>query len=209
MDAWFLPLALALLSPPALAEGGGGVEISGTYMPQFNRRQGAPDAPGWLGCLGGLGYGVSQGGLRIGGDARWCRSNTNVRQYSGGMQLGWWRGNGRHHVSVYGGVGGGFLRDRSGEQDYRALFAYVRPTATWGRSFGGTALEVSVYADVPVNLAQWVGSGQPRGFVTPHAGLSLGLVWGTFAKRHEVVPPPAAPAPVMPPPERPLAIPAN
>ncbi|MCB9663879.1 MAG: hypothetical protein H6732_07185 [Alphaproteobacteria bacterium] len=177
-------LPLLLLAPlSAQAAGGGGVTIDGVYMPRYGDRDSPHDAPGFYGCLGGVGYAVFGKGFRIGGDGAFCRNRPNTVQTTyGGLQLGVWKSRGALFWSFTTGVGGGVFQDAStaGQDPYRTAFGYLKPTLSMGVALGPTAAELGLYGMVPVNFVQDIGNGVPRGFSTPSVGVQVSFLFGWF-----------------------------
>jgi hypothetical protein len=215
--------ALLTLSPTAALAGGGGggISLGGGYWPSL---RGGP-SPGPLGCIGATGFGFSDAGLRVGGEGVACRGNLSSLTY-GGAQVGFHRANEWMSWSVHSGVGLGTLSDRGASTgDYRSIFVYLKPTATFGFAWGASGIELGVYALMPLNLVQWVSDGESRGLMNVQPGLQASFLFGRLRQpRYEYTLPattddrPAAiPGPSEPPPpppdqpveEYPLAIPAD
>lgn len=180
----------ALLLAPSLAwaEGGGGVTLDLQYLPRYGEPWLPHDAPGVVGCIGGVGYGVSKKGFRIGGEGVWCKGRREgVDQVYGGMQLGRWWGSGHIYWSGYVGVGGGMLTDGTvhPEDPYRSMFLYLKPTMAVGFAFRVVALEIGFYGFAPLNVAQWVGPYDGRGLVTPQIGLGTTLLFGDLHRERK------------------------
>lgn len=201
-------LALAI---PALASaaGGGGVTLGGTFIPQYGSTTYDPAAPGWVGCIGGIGYGAFKNGFRLGGEGAYCADDDKLVQASyGGAQLGYWKGSRWLFWSAYASLGGGVFNDETtapNVSDYRSIYLYAKPTIAAGVALGPTALELGVFAMVPVNIVQDVGNGDSRGIVTPTVGVQASFLFGWFKEKkrkptYDVAPPP-------PPPAEPLYVP--
>lgn len=216
----FLALTLAA-STPAFAGGGGGITFDGAYLPRYGDRDAPYEAPGRVGCIGFTGHGFDhKTGFRVGGEGHLCRNSRGIRVTEGGAQFGYRRGKTFWWTTTVG-IGAGTLKDHTGESRYRSLYAYLKPQAAIGVHLGGFAVEVGPYVTLPLNVVQWVGSGPPRGFVTPHGGLMASFMIGKWKRPAPPPPPPVQqarppqPAPIMPtapqppPPadDRPLAIP--
>lgn len=179
--------ALALLLAPsvALAEGGGGITAQLEYLPRWGRPVLEHEAPGWVGCIGGMGYGVSRKNMRIGGEASFCRGQRDgVSQAYGGVQLGWWHGRDAFYLTGYATIGAGTMGDATvpDQVEYRSIFAFVKPTFSVGVALGPTALEFGLYGLVPFNLVQFTGDVAGRGFVTPQVGVQLSLLFGDLRR---------------------------
>lgn len=179
--------ALALLLAPsvALAEGGGGVTFNLEYLPRWGRPVLEHEAPGWVGCIGGMGYGVSRRDFRIGGEGTFCRGQRDgVSQAYGGVQLGWWRGRDAFYLTGYGTVGFGVLTDATvpDQSAYTAIHLFVKPTFAVGVALGPTALEFGLYSLLPINLVQFTGDVDGRGVVTPQVGVQISLLFGDFRR---------------------------
>lgn len=225
--AWWIA---ALLLGPATAlagGGGGGVMLNGSLYPLWEDSADY-DAPGGLACVGGVGFGFADSGLRIGGEGMGCRGRAGVGMVLGGAQVGFEHGRGAVWWSVHSGVGMGSLVDRTQVSgDYQSLFAYVRPEFTVGIDLPISAIEVGIHALTPINVVQWVGEeGEGRGVVHPTIGAQVSFLFGNFdhgprwtPPQQLAVPGPSEPhgpppdvhtAPAEPPPEEPpLAIPAD
>lgn len=216
---------MVLLGAPAWAGGGGGgVMLNGTLYPLIEDSDDY-DSPGGLGCVGGVGFGFTDGGLRIGGEGMGCRGRAGVGMALAGVQVGFEHGRGPFWWSVHAGVGGGSLVDRTQVSgDYQSGFAYVRPEFTVGFDLPISAIEVGIHALTPINVVQWVGEdGQSRGIVHPTIGAQVSFLFGSFdhgprwmppsppaiAEPDQPQAPPDAPPQEPPPEEGPLAIPAD
>ena len=213
MRAVVCTAAWALAGLAYAGGGGGGVILEGgTWV-----SAGEASVPAYgLGCLGGVGHGWTDGGLRIGGEMIGCRGRSSVGMVRGGIDLGWRRGTGGVWWSSGAVVGLGGVRDRRGlTDDYASVFAYLKPQVTAGWTWGGSGMEIGAHVLVPVQLAQWVGEGEPRGFVNVAPGLSVSFLFGRFQNWAAPASDPtvAVPADVPPPPGwqegQPLAIPAD
>jgi hypothetical protein len=210
--AWVWGLALGLASP-AWAGGGGGVTLEGAYYPRYGKFPGQYDAPGTLGCVGGMGFGTSQSGFRLGGEASFCRGREGVAMNRGGLQMGV-RTKGRAlYLTGYTGLGVGVLRDTTPTSGtYTAAFVYLRPTLALGIPSRIGSLEVGVSAMAPINVAQWVKAGESRGIVHATVGTHVSFLFGSFRDRRSRTAA-ASPAPATSPTPvddaRPLAIPGG
>ena len=184
--------ALTVLLAPslALAEGGGGVSFQLEYLPRWGRPVLQHEAPGWVGCIGGMGYGVSRRDFRIGGEASFCRGQRDgVSQAYGGAQLGWWRGRDAFYLTGYGTIGFGVLTDATvpDQSAYTAIHLFVKPTFAVGFALGPTALELGLYSLLPINLVQFTGDVDGRGVVTPQVGVQVSLLFGDFRREQRKV----------------------
>lgn len=177
-------LAASLLVPAvASAAGGGGITADLQYMPRYGAPSDPHDAPGAIGCLGGMGYGATRSGFRIGGEGSFCRGrDEGVSMAYGGLQLGHWRGSKFFYWSGYATIGAGTFGDGSegGSDPYRSIFLLAKPTLAMGFALGPTALEVGLYGMIPVNVVQWVGTNESRGVITPSVGVQMSLLFGNF-----------------------------
>lgn len=222
-----IPVALLALSlsGPALAEGGVGFTLGSTVLPRFGPEWANPEAPGPTFCFGMLAWGRG-GDFRIGGELSGCRGQPGVSHGQVGLHMGrmFDLGDSGLYLSPWGGFGVGGMTDRRYAPDagpYRSFFVYGKPGLSFGRAFRHVAVEVATFVNLPLNLAQWVGTGEPRGYVTPSFGVQLGLTFGSYRRRYTVEDRPlAVPGPSTPPPpppaepspsgdDRPLAIPAD
>jgi hypothetical protein len=192
MSARWLVLCGLLASANAFAGGGGGITATFDYLPRYG--SGDQAAPGALGCFGGVGFGARSDGLRIGGEAAFCRGRPGVALSYGGAQIGYHRAVGPVWWSAHSGIGFGSTRDRSSfTGNYSAIFAYLRPELSVGFTWGVTAMEFGVNVMAPLNLVQWVGQGEPRGFITPMPGAQVSFLLGDFRERVRSAPTPQAP----------------
>jgi hypothetical protein len=198
-------LTLLLASTLALAGdprdlGGGGVSLHETYVPRPGAFAGGNDVPGpgWMSCIGGMGFGVEDN-IRQGGDGYAC-AGERAAMFYGGIQSGWQATAEPFYVVAYASLGGGWI-GVSGEDDYAAAFLYVRPRAAIGLTFDIAALEVGPYLMLPFPLLQAVDETPVDGPGFPHTGLEVTLLFGDF-DRHR-------PAERAEPDERPLAIPGD
>ncbi len=222
MRASALAMILTALSTPAFAgpaagAGGVGVLIDATYAPRYGPRDADYRALGAFGCLGGTGHYATRQGLRLGASGAWCRGRQGVGMGYGDLFAGL-RSLDEDYVFADVGLGLGGAHDRSEDVPYRSIFAHARLQAGYAITLWNTAVEAAAVVTVPVQVAQWVYTGTPRGFVTPTFGVRVALLWGRFGSlRPEPAPPwtppppapPAAPEPPPSPAERPLAIPAG
>lgn len=204
-----LTTALLLTSAPAMADRGYGASLQSVYLPGHGDPELITTDPGWLSCLGGVGYHTNKRGMRIGGDGAYCTSDSPVRMLSAGMQLGYQVPVFGFYGAFYNTTGVGYLVDLTAGDRYRALSVYVRPTVAVGTEIFGVMGELGLFVHVPLNMVQWVQDSGPRGYVTPSVGLSASVMFGRATTRHRK----KERAVVMPehvevPPED-LAIPAN
>lgn len=179
----FLPAFLFLSAPAFAGYGGGGVTISGGYLPQTGglNFEGDRDPMGAYGCFGGGGYGVSRVGMRVGGETRGCGGNNELGSWGIGLQLGFQRAWRSIYAAGYSGVGIGWRGD---EDDFGrrwdSMNFYLRPTGAVGLMLGAVAIETGIYLELPINMVQWVEDGRARGYIQPHAGLQVSVLFGGF-----------------------------
>jgi hypothetical protein len=204
-----LAAAAALFPVTAEATGSGGAFGELQYLPKYGRPSDPHEAPGWLACAGAVGYGVNRDNLRIGAEAAWCRAldGGQVQMNYGGLQVGRWYRAGFLYVSFHGSLGFGSLVDKKvlayQDDPYVSVFFYGKPTFSLGLPLGFMGLETGVFANFPINLAQFVGStGQSRGLVNPTVGFQVSLTFGSFKdpkpKRSTLSRPSTAPVVTVP-----------
>jgi len=179
--------------------GAGGVTLStenlGGIGPAGVLHAGAPL------CLGGTGFEVD-GHRRIGGEGQYC-GNGRTQFTFGGAELGGQRNLLMGYGAATLGVGGGFIdvQDRDDGDRFRSGFAYARPELSAGIPVGIGAVELGLYAMIPVPLVQSLhGDMRPiASFAT--TGAEISFLFGDFRERRhpdaepvaEVEPPPPAP----------------
>ena len=207
MRSMFFATCLAV---PGLASAAGGGGVAGEVLsfPRYGPADEAYEAPGVLGCVGGVGF-RTRGVGRRGGELLVCRGRPGVSMVYGGLNGGVRGQTGAFTFAGYTNLGLGVFSDTSVREEsgvYRALFAYVKPVVSVGLALPKVQFDFGVYGMMPLNLAQWVGRSESRGLVTPTAGVQISVMIGNFKKDP---PPPPPVAPRVPParPDRPLALP--
>lgn len=218
-----------LLSSTAWAGGGFGFTLDSAGAPKMKPWSNEFDAPGSMICFGNVAWG-RLGSSRIGGETNMCLGRPGVTQGNVGLQAGSFYDLGDHglYLSPYLALGlGGQTDTTPSTGTYRSFFVYAKPVLAFGRTFKHVALETGLYAQVPINLIQWVADGHGHGLVTPTFGLQAEILFGRFRPRvvesdldesYEAplaIPGPESRPPMNPPvgqdprDERPLAIPAD
>jgi hypothetical protein len=137
----------------------------------------------------------------------------------GGVNVGYHNGLGVVSWGFGSGFGVGGLSDRSLDVGrYDALFLYAKPEVRVGFNLVVTGLELALHVLTPLNVAQWVPSGDGRGLVHPTIGFEARFLFGRLfvgpSRRDRddsaplAIPGPSTPPP-SPPPEGALALPAD
>lgn len=174
--------ALMTLAPAAYAQsyGGGGIVF----------QQGSLnwDVPGQrttnlVGCVGGIGYGVTDG-KRKGGEGHYC-SGPYANMAMGGVHFGWQSKQAGMWLMAYNTVGAGWVGVH-GEDEGRfdGVFAYTRPTLGGGGAIGSwAAIEGGAYLMLPVNLVGVVSSEMDAQVAFPHVGLQATVLFGDFTRK--------------------------
>lgn len=179
-------LLIATLTGPLAHAGGGagGALVDGLIWPRYGDPDGDHTAPGLIGCLGGLGYGVLDSGLRLGAEGAACRGHDGIRATQGGVQIGWRPPVEGAYITAFGTVGlGSFADDTAPSGPYRSFYGHLTPQAGVGWAVYGSTVEATVGLRVPVQLAQWITSdATPRGFITPTPIARVALMWGRVGR---------------------------
>lgn len=200
----FFSLSALVVASPAFAQsyGGGGLIAHQAPLPW--------DTPEYLGvnplgCLGGIGYGVSNG-RRAGGEGHFCGGPYGNMAWGGahygvqGKRAGAW-------LTAYNTVGMGWVGVHDGYRSrFDSAFVFTRPTIGAGIGLGSfAALEGSAYLMLPLNVVGVVQNDFDARFTFPHVGLQASLLFGDFSRKrkHREAPPEAHAYPPPPPPARP------
>lgn len=191
-------LALAPASALAQSYGGGGIVYQQTALNWEVPGQRTANA---VGCIGGVGYGVTDG-KRKGGEGHFCQGPYTMMGM-GGVQFGFQGKRAGSWLTAYNTVGAGWVGVQgptSGRFD--GVFAYTQPTVGAGTAVSPwAAVEGSVYLNLPVNLVAVVGRDMDARVAFPHVGIQGTILFGDFTRRAKVAPPPQQ--------EGPLAIPGG